>query len=88
MTRRELEDELEDLRERVQDTEGDAPGGFTFDSGPDPDPDADIRIKYSVVMRRERAEEEGRVILGPAEDAPDGVVRVAREDSDDGEVSD
>lgn len=80
MTRREIEDALEALRGRVQDDDGDASGGFTVDAGPDPDPDADVQITRHVVMRRERAEEEeGREILGPAEDAPEGVVRVARE---------
>lgn len=82
MTRREIGDALEDLKDRVRELEDaeEASGGFTFDSGANPDPDADVRITYDVVMRRERAREEGREILGPAEDAPEGVVRVARED--------
>lgn len=45
------------------------------------DPDAELNIVWhdSVVMSRDRAQEEGREILGPAEDAPSGrdVVRVA-----------
>lgn len=39
----------------------------------DPDPDAHlIVIRESGVMSRERAEEQGREILGPAENAPPG----------------
>lgn len=40
-----------------------------------------VELKRELVMRRERAEREGRAILGPAEDAPaEDTVRVARED--------
>lgn len=38
-----------------------------------PDPDAHLLvIREHVVMSRERAEEQGREILGPAEDTPSG----------------
>lgn len=51
------------------------------DAGDDPNPDADlvIEVNESVVMTRERAEQQGREILGPAEDAPpeNDAVRVA-----------
>lgn len=54
------------------------------------DPDADLHfvINRSVVMSRERAIEEGRTILGPAENAPEGrdVVRVSEYDDVDTEV--
>ena len=44
----------------------------------DPDADTVIVINETEVMRRARAEEEGREILGPAEDAAaDDAVRVA-----------
>lgn len=42
------------------------------------DPDADVVARYHVVMRRERAEREGREILGPA-DGPGDLVRIARD---------
>ena len=82
MTKHDLARELEELADQIRAATGDeeASGGFTFDAGRDPDPDADVRITRHVVMRRERAEEEGREILGPAEDAPEGVVRVAPEE--------
>jgi hypothetical protein len=41
-----------------------------------------VKIGHGLVMLRERAEEEGREILGPAESTPDGrdAVRVRPED--------
>lgn len=49
---------------------------------PDDLPGLIIVLGRAVVMRRERAEQEGREILGPAENTPDGVdvVRVALEE--------
>lgn len=86
MTKHDLARELEELADQIRATSGDettlAAPWVTYDAGVDPDPDADIRVKYELVMRRERAEEEGREILGPAEDAPEGVVRVAPEDDE------
>lgn len=88
-SRRELERELEDLvdtspsgdtvdvvwRDQRTGEYADRDGEPT-----DPDPDADVLVvmNESLVMSRERAENEGREILGPAENAPAGrdVVRV------------
>lgn len=58
--------------------------GELVDEGGEPvDPDPDvfvIELTETVVMGRERAEEEGREILGPAKDAPqENVVRVSEE---------
>lgn len=82
--KRDLEDRVADLRDRLGGGEKIivaywdlATGEITdFDGHPiDPDDhgaDKLLILEESVVMEREKAEKEGRKILGPYEDAPDG----------------
>lgn len=78
-SKRELERAIDDL---VADAQTDDPDTDGFDVsapfveyGEEADPDADIVAEYQIVMRRDRAEREGREILGPA-DGPGDLVRV------------
>lgn len=89
-SKREIERALEDIHDGNGGTEtvdvvwcGDGEGEFVDQDGeptePDPDADTVVVIDETVVMHRDRAEEQGREILGPAEDVPNDrdAVRVA-----------
>jgi hypothetical protein len=89
-SRRELEKALDDLAD--DDGEDSDTGDMVFgvsapwveyDTDQDPGEDADVVANYQVVMRRRRAEREGREILGPVDvtDAPDDLVEIAGTDS-------
>ena len=85
MSKRSIESRLDDLEQET----GDDTGGVTIAyrnpvtdelTTPDGEPiDRNehtgvlIELTRSLVMERERAEREGRTILGPAEDAAEGV---------------
>lgn len=79
-SKRELERALADLDDADR---GDpAAGGFAVSTTwgeEEPDPNADFAIQYQIVMSRDRAERDGREILGPA-DAPGDTVRVTPRD--------
>jgi hypothetical protein len=83
-TRRDLEKAIADL-EASESTDAVPPDGFDVTAewveyDGDAAPDADLSINYQIVMQRERAEREGREILGPA-DGPGDLVRVVGTDS-------
>ena len=91
-SKREIERALEDILDGGGGAEtidvvwrGDEEDEFVDQDGeptePDPDADTVVVIDETVVMDRDRAEEQDRVILGPAEDVPDDrdAVKVASE---------
>ena len=91
-SKREIERALEDILDGDGGTEtidvvwrSDEEDEFVDQDGkptePDPDADTIVVINETVVMHRDRAEEQDREILGPAEDVPDDrdAVRVASE---------
>lgn len=79
MTGRRSKRELERAVEALE-TERNAPDVSLTDVLLDDEGTADVEFRYTVVMDRERAEREGREILGPA-DAPGDTVRVGDRDS-------
>lgn len=71
-----------------RDTHGNLVDGDGEPAEQDSDADLNVVINRGIVMSRERAIEEGRTILGPAEDVPEGrdVVRVSEYDDVDRET--